>query len=116
MPRRPDPEPDDPGAGRAEGRRERAGATIRGLALDLSPLRVSTDYRRLWFGRRVSPTGSPITVAALSFQLSSIPRSSAAVGLVGLFPLAPLIVISLWGGAVADRMDRRKIVIFSEVA
>jgi MFS family permease len=105
----------DPGAG-AGGRRERAGKAIRGVALDLTPLRVSRDYRRLWFGQLVSHTGSQITVVATFFQVYSITHSSAAVGLVGLIQLVPLIVMSIGGGAFADRLDRRRIVLASEVA
>lgn len=114
--RREDDAPRDPGAGRPAGRRARARRAIRGVALDVEPLRVSRDYRRLWFGQLISHSGSQITVVAVFVQVFDLTRSAAAVGLVGLFQLVPLVIASIGGGAFADRVDRRKIVIGSEIA
>ena len=88
---------------------------LRGLAIDLEPLRVSKDYRRVWFGQLVSHTGSQITVVALFVQIYDLTRSAAAVGLIGLFQLVALVVASIGGGAIVDRLDRRKILIVCEV-
>jgi MFS family permease len=92
----------------------RAGALIRGLAVDLSPLRDSPDFRKLWFGELLSFIGRQITVVALPFQVFVLTRSPFAVGLIGLAQLIPLIVFSIAGGAVADRVDRRTLILVTE--
>ncbi|MEU2158091.1 MFS transporter [Streptomyces sp. NPDC019396] len=81
----------------------------RRILADLTPLRVSADYRRLWFGNTVSWIGQGMTTLAISLQVYEITRSTFSVGLVGLFSLVPLIVFGLYGGAVADTLDRRKL-------
>src|SRR5918996_221891 len=93
----------------------RAGARIRGLALDLTPLRESREFRLLWLGEVVSHTGRHITVVALPFQVYNQTRSALAVGMIGLVQVAPLIVCSIVGGVVADAVDRRKILLVSQV-
>ncbi|MFG2641693.1 MFS transporter [Streptomyces sp. NPDC048370] len=76
---------------------------------DLTPLRTSAHYRRLWFGNTVSWVGQGMTALAVSLQVYEITRSPFSVGLVGLFSLVPLIVFGLYGGAIADTVDRRKL-------
>ncbi|MCK7622686.1 MFS transporter [Streptomyces sp. RS10V-4] len=76
---------------------------------DLTPLRTSPDYRRLWCGNTVSWMGQQMTALAVSLQVYALTRSTFAVGLVGLCSLVPLIVFGLYGGAVADTVDRRKL-------
>jgi MFS family permease len=114
MSQTPDPLEGRPGA-EAPGRIGRAGSAIRGLALDLSPLRESRDYRFLWFGELISSTGSQITVVALPFQIYLLTRSPLAVGMIGLVQVVPLVVFSILGGALADRFDRRKLILVTEV-
>ncbi|MEU3371451.1 MFS transporter [Streptomyces sp. NPDC006660] len=80
---------------------------------DLTPLRTSPDYRRLWFGNMVSWVGSGMTALAISLQVYDLTGSSFYVGLVGIFTLVPLIVFGLYGGAVADTVDRRKLGLYS---
>ncbi|MGW8766142.1 MFS transporter [Streptomyces sp. NPDC055815] len=76
---------------------------------DLTPLRTSAHYRRLWFGNTVSWVGQGMTSLAVSLQVYDITRSPFSVGLVGLFSLVPLVVFGLYGGAIADTVDRRKL-------
>jgi MFS family permease len=92
----------------------RAGAAIRGLAVDITPLRRYRDFRLLWIGELVSTTGRQITVVALPFQVFLLTRSSLAVGLIGLVQVIPLMVFSIAGGAIADRVDRRTLLIVTE--
>jgi transmembrane secretion effector len=92
----------------------RAGAAIRGLAVDITPLRRYRDFRLLWMGELVSTTGRQITVVALPFQVFLLTRSSLAVGLIGLVQVVPLVVFSIAGGAIADRMDRRRLLLITE--
>jgi MFS family permease len=96
-------------------RRARAAARVRGLAIDLTPLRISRDFRILWWGELVSHTGRHITVVALPYQVYLLTRSPLAVGLIGLVQVAPLIVFSIIGGAIADAVDRRKLLAWTQV-
>ena len=109
---------DEVDEGSTEGHRvpplSRAGAAIRGVAIDLTPLRISRDYRLLWSGQLISLTGSQITVVALPYQIFRLTGSSLAVGMIGLVQIVPLIVFSMIGGAVADRIDRRKLILGTE--
>ncbi|WP_415950579.1 MFS transporter [Streptomyces sp. KLOTTS4A1] len=101
--------PDDtPGSAPTDTPRRR----IRILA-DLTPLRTSADYRRLWIGNTVSWTGQAMTALAISLQVYEITGSSFSVGLVGLFSLVPLVVFGLYGGAIADTVDRRKLGLYA---
>ncbi|WP_246430237.1 MFS transporter [Streptomyces rectiverticillatus] len=74
---------------------------------DVTPLRRSADFRRLWCGNTVSWMGQQMTALAVSLQVYAITGSTFSVGLVGLCSLVPLIVAGLYGGAVADTVDRR---------
>lgn len=80
---------------------------LRSLLPDLTPLRRSPDYRRLYTGFTLSNVGSQMAVVAIGLQVYDLTRSTAAVGLVGLFALVPLVVMGLYGGALADHHDRR---------
>ena len=78
---------------------------LRSLAVNVTPLRVSRDYRYLWFGSTVSFVGSRLTFVAIPFQVYDLTGSTVAVGLLGLFELFPLLLLSLVGGAIADAVD-----------
>ncbi|WP_119291217.1 MFS transporter [Streptomyces sp. YIM 130001] len=83
------------------------------ILADLTPLRTSVDYRRLWVGQTISWLGQAMTALAISLQVYDITGSAFSVGLVGLFSLVPLVVFGLYGGAIADTVDRRKLGIAS---
>ncbi|MFG2845347.1 MFS transporter [Kitasatospora sp. NPDC048296] len=76
---------------------------------DLSPLRDHPDYRRVWFGQVVSSIGQQMTAVAVSVQIYAMTGSAFATGLVGLFSFVPLVAFGLYGGAIADTVDRRKL-------
>lgn len=82
---------------------------VRGALADIGPLRDIPDYRRVWFGQTVSSVGQQMTAVAVAVQVWDLTRSSFATGLVGLFSLVPLVAFGLWGGAVADTLDRRRL-------
>ena len=86
-------------------------ARLRGATLDLTPLRESKPFRRLILGESVSVIGTQVTAVAVSLQVYAQTGSSAAVGLVGVAGLLPLIVFGLYGGAIADAVDRRRLVL-----
>ncbi len=81
---------------------------LRGLFADTRPL-TNPAYRRLWSANIVTVIGAQLTVVAVPAQIYTITGSSAYVGLTGVFGLVPLVVFGLWGGALADVMDRRTI-------
>ena len=83
---------------------------LRGLFADTTPLR-DPHFRRLWSANIVTVIGAQLTVVAVPAQIYAITGSSAYVGLTGLFGLVPLVVFGLWGGALADVMDRRTILV-----
>jgi MFS family permease len=85
------------------------------MLLSLAPLRKHRDYRLLYTGQLVSAFGSMITYVAVPYQVFAITHSSFMVGMLGTSQLVPLLLFALWGGAYADAMDRRKLLIVSEL-
>nr|NLI49111.1 MFS transporter [Propionibacterium sp.] len=81
---------------------------------DTRPLRTPA-FRRLWTANIVTVVGAQLTVVAVPAQLYAITGSSAYVGLAGLFGLVPLVVFGLYGGALADHLDRRTLLILTTV-
>ncbi|MEU9631138.1 MFS transporter [Streptomyces luteogriseus] len=81
-------------------------------AMDTRPLRRPA-YRRLWGSTIVTAVGSQLTAVAVPKQIYDITGSSAWVGAASLAGLVPLIVFALWGGAIADTMDRRKLLLIT---
>ena len=86
------------------------------MVLDIGPLRRHRDFRLLWFGRAVSLLGSMVTYVAIPYQTYQISHSSLIVGLVSAAALVPLLTMALVGGAFADALDRRRLVLITEVA
>lgn len=80
------------------------------LFADTTPLR-QPDFRRLWWAGIPTVIGGNLTIFAVPVQLYALTQSSAYVGLAGIFALVPLIVFGLWGGAWADAMDKRVLLI-----
>lgn len=89
---------------------------LRSLAVDISPLRDSPDYRRLWVSQVVSVVGTQVTTVAVALQVYAISRSSFLVGLTGLVAFAPLLVFGLLGGAIVDAVDRRRLLQLTSAA
>ncbi len=83
------------------------------LLLDPTPLRVSPAYRRLLIGLGVSTIGTQLTVVAVGLQVYDITRSTLAVGVLGLCALVPLVVLGLYGGALVDVYDRRRVALIT---
>lgn len=89
---------------------------LRGLAIDVGPLRRYRDFRLRTVAASVSAFGSFFTMIAVPIQVKQLTGSTVAVGLVGAAEFLPIIVVGLLGGAIADRFDRRTVVLFSELA
>ncbi|MDT3398743.1 MFS transporter [Streptomyces sp. B1866] len=86
----------------------------RSLLPDLSPWRASRDYRVLWTAGLVTSFGSFLTLVALPLQIKELTGSAFAVGAIGAVELVPLIVFGLYGGALADAVDRRRLILLTE--
>ncbi|MER6032721.1 MFS transporter [Streptomyces sp. NPDC001835] len=84
------------------------------LLPDLAPWKASADFRRLWASGLVSGFGSFLTFVALPVQLKELTGSAAAVGAIGAVELLPLIVFGLYGGALADALDKRRLIVWTE--
>ena len=86
---------------------------LAGVVADITPLRVSPNYRRLWIGTSVSVIGQQMTVVAVAIQVYALTGSSFDVGLIGAFALVPLVIFGLYGGAIADAVDRRRLILMT---
>lgn len=86
------------------------------IAIDFTPLKKYPDFRRLWTSGLISYFGSMITYVALPFQVKELTNSFLAVGLIGLVEIVPLIIFGLYGGVLADRVDRKKMIWATEFA
>lgn len=84
------------------------------LLPDLSPLRRHRSFRLLWFGLLVSGVGTQMRLVALPYQIYVLTGSPFHVGLLGLFQAIPLITLPLLGGVLADRADRRRVLIATQ--
>jgi MFS family permease len=106
------PDPVEATETRARGEERRGGA--RALALDLTPLVESRDFRLLFAGQAVSFFGSMMTMVAVPWQVYQLTRSSFAVGMLGVAEFAPVFVMAFVGGALADAFDRRRMLRITE--
>lgn len=89
---------------------------MRKFALDITPLRKYRDLRILFGSGLITRLGSAMTLVAMPFQIKILTDSYIAVGLMGAVELIPLIIFGLYGGVLADSIDRKKMVLFSEAA
>lgn len=84
--------------------------------VDLAPLKKYRDFRNLWLSGLVSNLGTMITYVAVPFQIKELTHSYLAVGISGAVELIPLIVFGLYGGVLADAIDRKKVLWMTEIA
>jgi len=85
------------------------------MLLDISPLRHNTAFRRLFASQFISGLGTMVSYVTVPWQLYQLSHSNAQVGLLGLVQLVPVIVCGLLGGVVADRVDRKRLLLGSEL-
>ncbi|MEU5212220.1 MFS transporter [Streptomyces sp. NPDC020742] len=86
------------------------------LLPDLAPWHTSRDFRLMWCAGAITVFGTFLTFVALPLQLKELTGSTLAVGALGAVELVPLIVFGLYGGALADAVDRRRLIVWTEVA
>lgn len=108
--------PDPVAAAEAGARRGWARRAARAVALDVSPLRASRDFRLLFAGQAVTFFGSMMTFVTLPWHLYQLTRSTLAVGLLGVAEFVPILLMAFVGGALADYIDRRRMIRLTEAA
>jgi MFS family permease len=86
------------------------------LLADVSPLRNSRDFRRLWTGQTISGIGTQLTVVAVAYQAYHLTHSTLIVGMISFTQLLPLLAGALWGGTLADAWDRKRVLSLTQVA
>ena len=87
---------------------------MRSFLPDLSPLKRSKDFRLLYFGQLISGFGSALTYVVLPVQMYQLTQSSAMVGLLGVAEFVPMLAVAFLGGALADRFNRRLLILAAE--
>ena len=83
-------------------------------AIDISPLKKSRDFSLLWAAGLISYFGSMITYVAVPFQIKELTNSYVAVAISGLVEIVPLVIFGLYGGVLADSLDRKKLIWVTE--
>lgn len=94
---------------------DRRRGLLRWLAIDLAPLKASRDYRLLFAGQFVSSFGSAISYVVLPWQMYQLTHSSFAVGMLGVVEVLPMLLMAFVGGALADYIDRRRLILLAEL-
>ena len=87
---------------------------LRGLIVDLEPLRRDRDFRLLWIGQVVSGLGRQVTTIVLPYQLYVLTGTPLAIGALALVQVVPIMAFSLGGGVVADAVDRRRLLLLTQ--
>jgi MFS family permease len=100
----------DRGTAPQKGARKGARKLLGSIVADTRPLKTPA-YRRLWVSTAITAVGSQLTAVAVPKQVFDLTGSSGFVGLTGAVALVPLLVFGLWGGAIADTVDRRKLLL-----
>ena len=88
---------------------------MRRVLLDIAPLRLDRDYRWLWIGQSIGGIGNQITRIAMPYQVYVLTGSTLAIAALTLFQLVPILVFALGGGSVADVVDRRRLLLVTQV-
>ena len=88
---------------------------LRRFLVDVTPLRSSPDFRRLWLGQGLSYVLGEVTYVALPYQVYQLTKSTFAVGAIALVELVPLLSLTFIGGAAADALDRRRLLLWTEL-
>ena len=84
---------------------------LKGLRVDLTPARQSRDFRFMVLAGTIFTLGQAISYVAIPYQIYTLTGSNTMVGLIGLVELVPLLIAGLWGGALADHVDRKKMLV-----
>jgi MFS family permease len=89
-------------------------AQLRGLLVDLEPVKRDRDFRLVWLGQLVSGVGRQVTIVVLPLELWNLTKNPLSIGLLAIVQLFPILIFALGGGAVADAVDRRKLLLVTQ--
>lgn len=84
------------------------------MLIDIGPLKRNRDFRLLFIGQLISFLGSMVSYMAVPYQVYQLTKSNALVGALGAVQLVPVLIFGLLGGAYADRVNRRRLMIVCE--
>lgn len=98
-----------------EARRSVKRARLRSLLLDTAPLRLDRDYRFIWSGQAINAIGNQITRITLPFQVYALTGSTLAIAALTATQLVPIVLFALFGGSVADFVDRRRLLFVTQI-
>lgn len=93
----------------------RSSRKLRSLLVDITPLRESPAFARLWIGTSVAQIGAQVTIVAVGLHVYALTHSTLAVSMVAVWALGPMILAGLFGGALADRYDRRLVALVTAI-
>ncbi len=85
------------------------------MIIDITPLKISRDYRLLFFGQLISFFGTMMTFIVVPVQMYQLTKSNLYVGLIGAAEFVPMFFLAFIGGALADAVDRRKMLRLTEI-
>jgi MFS family permease len=85
------------------------------VLIDISPLKKYRDYRLLYFGQMISYIGSMVSYITIPYQVYELTQDNAMVGAIGIAQLVPILIFGILGGTFADRLNRRRLLITSEI-
>jgi MFS family permease len=97
------------------GRGQRGLGRVRGLLVDLEPVRLDRDFRLLWLGQLVNGLGRQVTIVVLPLELWNLTHNPLAIGLLAMVQLVPILAFALGGGAIADAVDRRRLLLVTQI-
>ena len=89
--------------------------SLRSVLVDIEPIKRDRDFRMLWLGQLVNGVGRQVTVVALPLELWNLTHNSLAIGGLAIVQLVPILFFSLGGGAIADAVDRRRLLIVTQM-
>ncbi len=88
---------------------------LRSILVDIEPIRLDRDFRMLWLGQLISGLGRAVTLVALPLELWNLTHNPLAIGLLGIVQLVPILTFALGGGAIADAVDRRRLLLVTQI-
>ena len=77
--------------------------------MTIPPVLRNKDYRNFWAGQTISAVGSQFTVVAMGWHMLELTDSALLVGLLGLCRAVPQMVLAVFGGLLADAVDRKRL-------
>ncbi|GAA1241579.1 MFS family permease [Microbacterium phyllosphaerae] len=88
-------------------------STARSHLIDLSPLKASPAFARMWIGSVLAGIGGQLTIVTVMLHVFALTGSTFAVSMIAVAGLVPMILAGLYGGMLADAFDRRRVALIA---